>query len=269
MSTKGRLLAEKKLDDFRLLDDDFMTRALDGRKDKVQYILQTILNKPDLEVIETKGQYTIANLVFRSIRLDVYAKDATGKIYDIEIQRADKSAGQKRARYNLSLLDGENLPKSNDHSQLPETYVIFLTENDVLGAGLPIYHIERVIRETDQLFDDEEHIIYVNGAFDNVETELGRLVHDFRCSNSDDMLTPLKDVVSYYKNTEEGRNQMCRAIEEMRNEARILGAIESDLRHGMSEDEVKKDILAAYSFLSEENVDKYISAAKEEMLEMA
>lgn len=57
-----------------------------------------------------------------------------------------------------------------------------------------------MIMETQTLFQDEEHIIYVNGAYEDLKTELGKLVHDFRCSNSDDMLTPLKKVVSYYKN---------------------------------------------------------------------
>ncbi len=43
-------------------------------------------------------------------------------------------------------------------------FVIFITENAVIGGGLPISTIDRQITNMDQPFDDGEHIIYVNGA---------------------------------------------------------------------------------------------------------
>lgn len=67
-------------------------------------------------------------------------------------------------------------------------YVIFITENDVLKSNLPIYHIDRTIRETQKSFNDEAHIIYVNSQIIN-ETELGKLMHDFRCKDAKDMYT--------------------------------------------------------------------------------
>ena len=42
---------------------------------------------------------------------------------------------------------------------LPEIYIIFITEKDVLKSDLPIYHIDRVIEETKELFNGETHII--------------------------------------------------------------------------------------------------------------
>ena len=42
---------------------------------------------------------------------------------------------------------------------MPETYVIFITENDVLKGNLPLYHIERRIEELELAFGDESHII--------------------------------------------------------------------------------------------------------------
>jgi len=47
--------------------------------------------------------------------------------------------------------------KVGDHS-----FVIFITENDVLKAGLPIYHVERTVQETGTVFNDQAHIVYVN-----------------------------------------------------------------------------------------------------------
>ena len=43
--------------------------------------------------------------------------------------------------------------------------VVFITENDVMGKGKPLYQIERCILETGERFEDGTHILYVNGAY--------------------------------------------------------------------------------------------------------
>ena len=68
---------------------------------------------------------------------------------------------------------------------MPETFVVFITENDVIGDGLPLYTIDRQITNTGKAFDDGEHIIYVNGADKDASTELGKLMHDFFCTDPD------------------------------------------------------------------------------------
>lgn len=55
------------------------------------------MEKSDLVVKEAHTQYTIKNLIGRSVRLDIHAVDTVGKKYNIEAQRADKGAGAKRA----------------------------------------------------------------------------------------------------------------------------------------------------------------------------
>ncbi|MCR5529866.1 MAG: hypothetical protein K6F49_11665 [Saccharofermentans sp.] len=64
--------------------------------------------------------------------------------------------------------------------------MIFITENDVLGANKPIYHIDRYVGECNVSFDDGEYIIYVNGALKTKETELGQLMSDFFCTDAKD-----------------------------------------------------------------------------------
>ena len=45
-------------------------------------------------------------------------------------------------------------------------------------------------------------------------------MHDFNCKNANDMVNPLlAEEVRYLKETEGGRSQMSRILEEMRNEA--------------------------------------------------
>lgn len=129
------------LQGFRLLDDDFMSKVFED-KECAQLLLHIILERSDLVVQEVHGQYSIKNLQGRSVRLDILAVDQEGKHYNIEIQRQDEGADARRARYNSSLLDANLTHPGDRYEELRETYVIFITERDVLKAGLPIYHID-------------------------------------------------------------------------------------------------------------------------------
>lgn len=55
----------------------------------------------------------------------------------------------KRARFHSSMIDRTLLSKGEDFEDLVDTYVIFITENDKFGKGIPLYHIERRIEEMD------------------------------------------------------------------------------------------------------------------------
>ena len=209
----------QRLRGLRLIDDDFMNACFDGYTDGAELLLRIILNKPNLRVKSVKTQRRMKNLIGRDICLDIDADDDAGKEYNIEVQRADKGADRKRARYHSSILDAHLLQPGDDFSNLPETFVIFITENDVIGMGKPIYSIERRIDDTDELFDDGEHIIYVNGADKDASTELGKLMHDFFCTDPDDMhYRELADKVRYFKEDEKGVAAMCKVMEDMRNE---------------------------------------------------
>ena len=68
-----------------------------------------------------------------------------------------------------------------------------------------------------QPFNDGEHIIYVNGADKNSATELGKLMHDFFCTDPSDMhFKQLADKVRYFKEDEKGVAAMCKVMEDMR-----------------------------------------------------
>lgn len=207
----------QRLRGFRLLDDDFMAKVFED-KACAELLLRIILKKNDLVVKEVHGQLVLKNLQGRSARLDVFATDSTGKVYNIEVQRSDRGAVAKRARYNAALIDANITEPGDEYQALNECYVIFITENDVIGAGLPIYHAERVIQETGKPFGDEQHILYVNAQIRD-ETELGRLMHDMWCVEAEDMhYGVLAERVRYFKEDKEGVASMCRAMEEMRND---------------------------------------------------
>lgn len=104
-------------------------------------------------------------------------------------------------------------------NKLPESYVIFITETDVLGKGLPIYIIRRTIEGSDDVFQDGSHIIYVNSSITDESTPLGKIMHDFRCTQAEDMYYDvLANRVRYFKETEEGVRTMSEAMENLARE---------------------------------------------------
>ena len=233
----------QRLRGFRLLDDDFLTKCFEGDTASIELVLQIVLEKPDLKVLDVRTQVFVENLLNRSVRLDILATDSTGAQLNVEVQRSDKGAGRKRARYNSSMMDANLLKKGEDFDKLPETWVIFITENDVMGKGLPLYPIERCFLGTGERFEDGSHILYVNGAYRG-DTPIGKLMHDFSCTDAADMYYgTLADRVRFFKESKEGIEIMCRAMEDMRNQT---------LKEGMKE--VALRMLAAGKYALEEIV---------------
>ena len=220
----------QRLRGFRLLDDDFLTKCFEGDTASIELVLRIVLEKPDLKVLDVRTQVFVENLLNRSVRLDILATDSTGAKLNVEVQRSDKGAGRKRARYNSSMMDANLLKKGEDFDKLPETWVIFITENDVMGKGLPLYPIERCFLGTGERFEDGSHILYVNGAYRG-DTPIGKLMHDFSCTDAADMYYgTLADRVRFFKESKEGIEIMCRAMEDMRNQTLKEGAINSAKR---------------------------------------
>lgn len=212
----------QRLRGFRLLDDDFMTKVFEDIS-CAELLLRIILNDEGIRVLEAHSQRGIKNLQGRSVKLDILAVDSHNRVFNVEVQRSDRGAGAKRARYNSALIDANVTEPVDQYEDLNETFVIFITENDVMKAGLPIYHIDWVVMETGKLFEDEEHIIYVNSQIKD-ETKLGRLMHDFSCTDAKDMYNKvLADRVRYFKEDERGVEIMCREMEIMRNQAHEEG----------------------------------------------
>lgn len=224
----------QRLRGFRLLDDDFLTKCFEGSTECIQLVLQIVLEIPDLEIVDVRTQVFVENLLKRSVRLDVLATDSAGKKINVEIQRADRGAGRKRARYNSNMMDANLLQKGEDFDALPETYVVFITAHDVIGEGQPLYQIERYITSSGKKFDDGSHILYVNGEY-RAETPLGKLMHDFSCTNPADMYYDvLAERVKFFKESREGISIMCKVMEDMRN-ASLQEGIQIGRQEGLQE----------------------------------
>ena len=185
------------------------------------------MQRSDLKVAQVHVQHEMKNLQGRSARLDILAVDEENRVYNIEIQRDDRGASVKRARYNSSLIDANITEPGEQYEKLNETYVIFITEHDVLKGGRPIYRIERTVQETGESFGDGTHILYVNAQMKD-DTALGQLMHDFSCTSADEMYYQiLADRVRYFKEDTEGVATMCKIMEDMKNEAAKRNSIET------------------------------------------
>ena len=83
---------------FNLLSNVFMSVALNDIP-ACQYVLRILTGIEDLVVKEVRSQYQISKLHSHDAILDILAEDGTGKLYNLEIQRADTIDHARRTRF--------------------------------------------------------------------------------------------------------------------------------------------------------------------------
>ena len=245
----------------RLIDDDFMTAVFGSNTALTEFLLKIILSRDDIRVKSCMTQKDIHNLFGRSVRLDIVAEDVSGRLFNVEIQRADKGASAKRVRYNLSLLDSKTLKKGDTFAALPETYIIFITENDIFAKGKGVYTINRFVDCADDTpylpFDDGCTILYVNGEY-RKDDAIGNLMHDFFATDANDMYySEIAKNVRFHKQDEKGVHTMCRIFEEYGDERAAIAQAERnvDVAHDLLEDgSLSLDRISAISHLPLERV---------------
>lgn len=246
------------LSGFTLLDDDFMTIVFDRNIEATELVLNIVLGRNNLKVIEVVAQREYKNPVTggRSIKLDICAEDSYGKVYDIEVQNDDAGADIHRARFYSSMLDTRMLKEKQKFKEIHDSYVIFITKNDYMRMGLPMYHVERTVQEAGTLFGDGSHIIYVNGSYKDDGDPVGKLMHDFRCTSAADMFyQELANPVRHFKETEGGQIQMCKAMEEYGKRIATKEKEESALKM-IAKGKLTFEEIAEYLELSVERVEE-------------
>ena len=261
MAKKGAVRTEKleaRYERYRIilqkltLMNDVLMRNVLKKRECTEYVLQVIMNKRGLKITDQVLQKDYKNLQGRSAVLDCVAREIDGRQMNVEIQQENEGASPKRARYHSGLMDMNTLNPGQNFDELPESYVIFITRDDVLGYGLQIYYVNRKIEEVGEEFKDEAHIIYVNSKKQD-DTELGRLMHDLHCKNSADMYSKiLADRVRELKETQKGVDIMCNELEEIYSEGIESGERQGELRKAkdaalsMAADGIEVDKIAYY-----------------------
>ena len=247
------------LKDLTIMSDMFM-RNVFKKRECTEYVLQVVMDKKDLKVIDQVLQKDYKNLQGRSAILDCVSRDSEGRQMNVEIQQENEGAYPKRARYHSGLMDMNILNPGQDFNELPESYVIFITRDDALGYGLPIYHIDRTIKEVRENFMDEAHIIYVNAKRQD-DTELGRLMHDLHCKNAGDMYSSiLADRIYELKETQKGVEFMCHEMEQIYSEG-----IENGIEKGIEQSKRETVLSLAEMGLSVEKIAKAVKLSVPEI----
>lgn len=152
--------------------------------------------------------------------------------------------------------------------ELPETFVILIYKKDYFKQGLPVYHIENVVLETGQQFDDKQHILYVNGSYHG-DDKVGHLVHDMRCKNPYEMFNEiLAERARQVKNDEKEINRMCEAMDKQRQigleEGRIEGRAEG-LTEGRSKERRETALRMAGAGFSYETIAQCLGILPEDV----
>ena len=209
----------QRLRGFRPVDDTFMRVLFRDNLPLAQYVLRVITGKQDLRLTKEETQKDLVRLVgARGLCLDVHGVDDQNQQYDLEVQRADAGARPERARYHAGALDVENLDAGQEFEELPTTYIIFITENDIWGGGQALYPVNKTLGGTNIPFEDRQYILYVNASYKG-DDPLGQLMHDFLCSDPDEMKTAiLADRARYLKSDPKGVETMCKEMEKMRDD---------------------------------------------------
>ena len=207
------------VNELTLFDDDLMSRVFDKNIKATELLLRIILGKK-VKVISVTGQNEMKNhqVGGRNITLDVDAMDENGEEIDIEVQGNSEGAHVRRARYHSSMVDSRMLKEGQAFRELKDSYVIFIYKHDKFRKGLPLYHVERYVGETNEQFRDGSHIIYVNGNYKGND-EIGQLMQDFREKNPECMhYTELAESVKHFKEKEGGHEEMSEIVERYINE---------------------------------------------------
>lgn len=221
----------RKVVNFRIIDDTFARSFFKKKPELAQFVLRIITKLYDLEIepTEYETQYDAKRMVgSRSLMLDAHGGDTKGRKYDLEMEKKD--ASPERSEVHMATMVTEHLHSGDDFSDLPILYVIFVCEHDIIGNGRPVN--EFMYLNTDRFKGNEEieskiqehtsmggrtHILYVNGDYEDTDSEIGRLIHDFKCSKPDDMyFENLAKRTFELKETPKGVETVCKVMEEER-----------------------------------------------------
>ena len=148
------------------IQDNFLFQKVMQNKRICKHLIECILQIKIKEITFPSAEKSIAvGHISKSIRLDVYVKDETGRVFDIEMQCTNGSDDElpKRTRYYQGLIDTEILTKGESYSQLKPSYIIFICTFDPFGENLPMYTFRNRCVEKDGLeLGDQTTKLFLN-----------------------------------------------------------------------------------------------------------
>lgn len=224
ISKKEKLVEEAK--GFNLLSNVFMSVALNDIP-ACQHVIRIITGIPDLVVKEVRLQHRISKITAHDAILDILAEDSQKRLVNLEIQRKDTIDHARRTRFYAAMIDSECLEKGKDYDQMPDVYIIYISETDLWEAGKTVYNVEKKFKGTEIPYDDGIYVTYVNAEV-NDGSEVAKLMDYFKTADPSDMSQgDLSARIHFLKCEEGGYSEMCEVSEKIYKEGVIEGVIES------------------------------------------
>ena len=199
--------------------DDLMFKKMAEDKAFCQEILQVLLEDPGL-VVENRPQWAGTNLQGRSVILDALCRLGSGVETDIEVQKSDDENHQKRVRYNGAVLTANITDPGTKFENVPDVCVLFISKSDFFKQNHTVYHVDRILRETDKRVYNGFTEVYVNATVKD-DSRASRLMTVFTDSDAYSEEFPETSAQkSIYKKTEGGIQAMCDVVKDLAKEER-------------------------------------------------
>ena len=208
-----KLTVEEIVSRLRPIDDIFFHKLVE-KEGFCEELLQTILEKETIRLVEVVPQKSLRNIGARSVTIDAFCEDSYKKYYNIEVQRKNNDNHQNRVRYNGSNIDTYITEKGIKYKNLPESYVIYISEFDMFDEGETIYHIIRSIKETKSTVYNGYNEIYVNTLIDD-GSDIAELMKIFKSSSipNNKKFPRICEAIKEIKE-EKGSGDMCKIVED-------------------------------------------------------
>ena len=219
--TGDKMTLEEKIEqvkNFRPIDDTFFEVMADDIG-VCQEMLGIILEDEKLIVKDVIVQSSERNLYGRSVRLDALCILGNGKKCNVEVQRSNKDHHLKRVRFNASVITVRDSQTDDKFEETIDLIVVYISEFDIFKRGRVIYHVDSVIRETQEKVDDGLERVFVNTAVKD-GTTISEYMDCFLQKEIDNAKFPkLTKRVHYLKHEEGGVNEMCEVMEQYSKKA--------------------------------------------------
>ncbi|MCD7905878.1 MAG: Rpn family recombination-promoting nuclease/putative transposase [Clostridiales bacterium] len=158
------------------LYDDFLFRMVMRDPEICRPVIEEILNIKIKKVEYIEEQKNVKNVYMgKGVRLDVYADDKAGSVFNLEMQAGNKGSLEKRARFYQSSLDIHLLKEGEDYKSLKDSYIIFICCFDSFKLDRYKYTFKNRCEEDYGLaLNDGAYKIFLNtrGSKGNVSDDL-------------------------------------------------------------------------------------------------
>ena len=243
--------------------DDLMFRKMAEHKEFCEEILRVILGDYELVVTDNMQQFDLKNLQGRSVVLDAKCITGDGRYINIEVQKANDDNHLKRVRYNASVLTANVTETGKQFEFVPDICIIFISAFDLFKGNLPLYHVKKVVVETEQIIEDGLTEIYVNAAVDD-GSKLAKLMKVFTKNDIyDEADFPVtSEIKARFKKDEGGTVKMDATLQKWMQESEEIGEKRGEKRgreegakmiaKTMIEEGLPTELIMRYTGLSED-----------------